>query len=1770
MLEEYYEFLCKRLVSWANIVQIIPGDRYVLSFEELNQVKSFMAKLADLAEVSPFVIGQGEASFDGLAITLINSQIKLVIVSTDNVTPDYLVNLRNQIGRQTGIWDNTALLFVSNRILDSINSGAKDISRQGGPFNLEELHKNLKREIRDNVQLTDKEKTLLTVMVQAFFKGEQTYTLMDFADAYAIIQKGTIEATDYTRMGYFPDRSLLTYADNEIEKRLTTNHRDFSEIGMLQGFGDTQDKIRKMVAGDSLTHDLSGNDWQKVDYKRILAGKDELSQSNQYKINYLADKIQSENELIPVWDRASKMTKAGQRNRQIIVFNPTHQNHVTVTLPFDQGVNKGGLGAASQKSQNPQVSASGHHLTVAFEDLDGQTPVAAKIVYKHQQQSALRFSFNILVLPIESADLDAIRPFYLLRIRSKGQFTIQLPSDIDAFQVGSFQRATEVQAQSVADLNNLETTKWRSFLIKTNDLTLHDDNEDLFTIKVTGVPVNFSFIDEEERIVPRDAVYMENYRRQHQLDGHYRNKQVSFGESAFSVYDTQKVYLEAENQSIQSDSLFVDYTDFQISTALKQRYFDLFSQLRHRNTLMSLVNWDLEIRQEVEAIVDQVQLEISQAEDRIELTPEVRNIVHIGEFNLDGDISYAPFNPLLLRYQLQVETQVETEELSDTIQRKLNPLHLVPYLKRDNQSYKANYVSNAPRWLIYSLSTLAKFSEFSQKIITERLKDFRKHFGYLFSSNANNPYNIRAVHVNDEKPLIKSVTDYLIYEITQHKQNLEEINPVNLYIINQQQGTISPIISRFYKVSGRTEYEDFFNVPLKSIPDVTPDQVLEVIQQKLNVFYGANTQIDFHVTFYQFANQLTLGQYSTEKLAMNYSIDGLLGGEEYTNVQDSIKSGFGIRGLQSDQDNVLTLAQSWNDLLVATAKRHGVMAHGQTLTNNIEELDSVDFLQQFDSSKWVTLLNPEVKLDYFNRMDSGIYVIHYTDYTNSANYESITLTKQVKEYETILSENLPEAVANRQDTQFLTTIIKSFNIINGEWLLRLVSHRNQKNTVKEKLSILAVYKEMLGILHVSKVIWVPLSLEEILRVSGSFVGESRNDAIFSAKSLGAKGKISDDLLFIGLWQDQGHLKVTFLPTEVKVGQNANSVIDKATSQVEKTYRVLQQTIFDVDNFKSKFYLDFFMKLYFANAAKMYSNNSLDQETYDLLQKERQSVIQGMVTVDNTLTDDYQNKFVFSLKADESTRLIRITNDYAMVEVPENDAYHISGVKTQQVIDQIQTQKFGFDASRTLANQMPSVSNEKESVAEKAAATTSDTSEPMTVTENQQTKSIQLNSEPVESPTEYQYAAELQSATTQTTRDDESEDVSGTTDATHEARHRLQIAESTPSMAAQTSTSSNQEVSIENDTSSANRRLLLGTIDGSTTQAYWEYDNPQLANRHMLITGKSGQGKTYFMQTLLLEFAQQKIDTLILDYTDSYLPGQLDPLLEQQVSNIQQHIVMQEHLAINPFKYNQYSIGTDFTYQETAKDVVSRVAEVLDFVFTLGIQQKSRLITIMNEGMVVHPQYTFSILREQLLKNKDDITLYGRLQPLLDQDPFTYGKAAFDWADYFGNQGQINIIQLSRFPASVKNTMIEFVLWDLFNYSQMHTDRHLVYPVFLDEVQNLNFSRETPTFKILTEGRKFGWSGIFATQSLSSIKGEVDAIYNTAEQVHFLPPESQTRAIARTLSSDRNQQKQYEQELSQLQKGHCIVNGPALDSQSRLSKRADLIRVNSLEERIAHE
>ena len=368
--------------------------------------------------------------------------------------------------------------------------------------------------------------------------------------------------------------------------------------------------------------------------------------------------------------------------------------------------------------------------------------------------------------------------------------------------------------------------------------------------------------------------------------------------------------------------------------------------------------------------------------------------------------------------------------------------------------------------------------------------------------------------------------------------------------------------------------------------------------------------------------------------------------------------------------------------------------------------------------------------------------------------------------------------------------------------------------------------------------------------------------------------------------------------------------------------------------------------------------------------------------------------------------------------------------------------------------------------------------------------------------------------------------------------------------------------------STNTRIYLGKRLTGNKKIYWEYGNPQLPNKHMLVTGKSGQGKTYFLQTIMWELSKNKVSSLVIDYTDSYLNNELDDDFKKKMGKkLKEVIVYQEKLPINPFKIQKRFLP-GLVLTETPEDMVDRIIEVLDFIFHLGIQQKSLARRIMLKGYKNKPtDYTLTQFKEQLLETNSGENVYSRMSVLLDRDPFTY-QSSFDWSKVFNYEGTVTILQMVQYQRQIQNTMIEFLLWDLFYHSQTKKDG-TIYPIFLDEIQNLNFSSSSPTVKILREGRKFGWSGIFATQAMSSIKGEVDALYNAAEQIHFLPPEDQVSSLAGYIAPNAKEKNIFEARLTRLKKGQCIMSGPILDTDldtKNLINTNKMISIDSFENR----
>ena len=197
------------------------------------------------------------------------------------------------------------------------------------------------------------------------------------------------------------------------------------------------------------------------------------------------------------------------------------------------------------------------------------------------------------------------------------------------------------------------------------------------------------------------------------------------------------------------------------------------------------------------------------------------------------------------------------------------------------------------------------------------------------------------------------------------------------------------------------------------------------------------------------------------------------------------------------------------------------------------------------------------------------------------------------------------------------------------------------------------------------------------------------------------------------------------------------------------------------------------------------------------------------------------------------------------------------------------------------------------------------------------------------------------------------------------------------------------------------------------------------------------------------------------------------------------------------------------------------------------------------------------------------TALSQIRPLIDRDPFKSGET-IDWAGIRERQGEVYIVQLTGFPRDVQLIITEFLLWDLWNFSVREGNKNAPLPVIMDEAQNLDHTEESPSARILTEGRKFGWSAWYATQFLKSQldASELARLQNASQKIYFAPPEQELSNIAASLASEQADKKYWEGVLTSLKKGQCIVHGPNLQLDGKLSQtNAILVNIAPLNERM---
>lgn len=332
---------------------------------------------------------------------------------------------------------------------------------------------------------------------------------------------------------------------------------------------------------------------------------------------------------------------------------------------------------------------------------------------------------------------------------------------------------------------------------------------------------------------------------------------------------------------------------------------------------------------------------------------------------------------------------------------------------------------------------------------------------------------------------------------------------------------------------------------------------------------------------------------------------------------------------------------------------------------------------------------------------------------------------------------------------------------------------------------------------------------------------------------------------------------------------------------------------------------------------------------------------------------------------------------------------------------------------------------------------------------------------------------------------------------------------------------------------------------------------QEGNGHILVYGKSGQGKTYLLCRMLEKYCQKDKKILIIDYSGSYSEGELQDKGFRYNKKINRFILPGRNLEWN------FRVGNNENFQQDVTDAL------LEALKCNGYFQKKLLGDAIREiiqkgGKINFPEIAEKLEQmlqkeeaEKISENRENIgRLLTRLAPYVRIGEFNIVRGITSAE----NLKQITIVDVSDYPESQRRFLTEFLV-SLFwreTYRQEFSNRCDV--LLLDEMQFLSVGEGSMLSAMLREGRKKGLEVVLATQFIDHYeKEEIQALQQADNIIIFSPTFEDLKRSARMINPTET--KIWEKILQELRKGQAVLKGSyRIGGRSKVSFGTILIKI----------
>ena len=778
--------------------------------------------------------------------------------------------------------------------------------------------------------------------------------------------------------------------------------------------------------------------------------------------------------------------------------------------------------------------------------------------------------------------------------------------------------------------------------------------------------------------------------------------------------------------------------------------------------------------------------------------------------------------------------------------------------------------------------------------------------------------------------------------------------------------------------------------------------------------------------------------------------------------------GYGTSGVKEQLGYLYPMTTALNTLYANEEHEGSSVFCNNTCVAKRYKFSKSDLLQSiYDNANWVTFINPEVDINFFYKQN--LYVVHYTDqYTINAKYDSITVTKHVDQYENMLRKSYEKyALSEERFQHFNETMMNYFNCLNGSWMLDIV--KKSEDQIREKMSIVAASIAMLRFMSRNKnVYWIPVSLEEILRVTGS-IGLPQ-DYIFTKKSLGAKGAMSDDLLMIGLdATNETDILLYLYPVEVKFSKNS-SMADKAGKQVSQTFLQLKEHLFGDANFTKNIYRTFFASQFLTNAEKLNANKLLSDDEYKEIEQFRFELLNLKYTLKEKLPVKEMGSAAivsFFSHATHSLSTSLVDNvPVCEVHFSERECFQFIAEPENNHMKFLETDLIMIDTDTLNAIDNPI-----------AIAPTEDTECPIVLTEIEDEEVFTV---------------------------DNTNSSVATGEITNNNNSTIVITESDTATATGKSSDSEQKVKVvgNQEKTPHSIKILVGhTLSGHREIVFEPNNTKMVSHPNMGVIGTMGTGKTQFARSVIAQFSKESIHNvggkpvgmLVFDYKGDYKDKEFLDAVDGTCYKF--------NYPFNPLKL---VVNDEVEGMNLPAITADRIADSFAKAYGLGLKQQSNIKQIIidtykDAGITKEPSTwknpvpTMEQVIEKYFETCDaNDKAFALFDKLRDYTIFTTDNSScvslFEWLN------SVRVIDLTLYPDDTKKVIVSLIL-DLF-YAEMRQlggskqengFRELRAMIMVDEAHQF-LKKDFNSFRsIISEGRMFGVGMILSTQNVSDFK-----------------------------------------------------------------------------------